>query len=71
MQRELSQQDIADQAGILLRHFMADRFEREGIENAPPVIDEQAQQNSDVWEQVGSTLRQIGDILDQDQELQR
>ena len=71
MQPVLRQQEIGNQGAILMRHFIADRFEEEGIENAPPVIDEQAQQNSDVWKQVAPTLRQIGDALDQDQELQR
>ena len=74
MQHQVSQQDIGEQAAILLRHFIADRFEREGVENAPPreqIVGDETQDDADVWRQIGSTLRQIGDILDQDEELQR
>ncbi len=74
LQQQISQQDIGEQAAILLRHFIADRFEREGVENAPTreqIVGEDSTADSDVWIQIGSTLRQIGDILDQDQELQR
>ncbi|XP_072047557.1 apoptosis regulator BAX-like [Amphiura filiformis] len=74
MQQQISQEDIGEQAAILLRHFIADRFEREGVENAPTreqIVGDESQADSEVWVQIGSTLRQIGDILDQDEELQR
>ncbi|XP_033645878.1 apoptosis regulator BAX-like [Asterias rubens] len=72
-QRQLSHQEVGDQAAVLLRHFIIDRFERDSIENAPRQEDlgVATPGQEEVWQQVGSTLREIGHILDQDRELQR
>ncbi|XP_077994784.1 apoptosis regulator BAX-like [Glandiceps talaboti] len=74
--RQRSQEDdIGAQAARLLADFIVDRFNRDGVANAPRA-DEIQDDNIEApmienWQQVGATLRVIADEMDQDFELQR
>lgn len=73
--RQISEEDIAEQGAVLLQRFIVERFQRDGIENAPTLADirgtDQESEHDRVWVEVGSLIREIGDALDRDQELQR
>ncbi|XP_022082473.1 apoptosis regulator BAX-like [Acanthaster planci] len=68
-----SYHEVSEQATVLLRHFIVDRFERDSVPGAPRLEDlgQATPEQEEVWRRVGTTLREIGDILDQDRELQR
>ncbi|XP_038050502.1 apoptosis regulator BAX-like [Patiria miniata] len=73
IQRQHSYHEVSEQATVLLRHFIIDRFERDSVQGAPRLADlgSISPEQEEVWRRVGGTLREIGDILDQDRELQR
>lgn len=74
-QRQLSEEDIGQQATVLLQRFIVERFEQDCVENAPTLAEirgtEEESEHDRVWIEVGSLIREIGDALDRDQELQR
>ncbi|XP_071505136.1 apoptosis regulator BAX-like [Diadema antillarum] len=76
VQRQVSEEDVGAQATVLLQHFIVERFQQDGFEEAPRLEDLRGEvavhQVQDVmWNEVGSMLREIGDTLDRDRELQR
>nr|CDM87358.1 apoptosis regulator [Paracentrotus lividus] len=75
-ERQVSRDDVGEQATVLLQHFIVERFQQDGFENAPGLDELRAghavsSEQEVVWSEVGSMLRSIGDELDRDQELQR
>ncbi|XP_070558175.1 apoptosis regulator BAX-like [Ptychodera flava] len=71
-----TEDDIGAQARRLLVDFIVERFNRDGIGNAPPreeleEVDGIEPPMIENWQQVGATLRVIADEMDQDYELQR
>ncbi|XP_072172253.1 apoptosis regulator BAX-like [Diadema setosum] len=76
VQRQVSEEDVGAQATVLLQHFIVERFQQDGFEEAPRLEDLRGevavhQRQDVVWNEVGSMLREIGDTLDRDRELQR
>lgn len=76
IERQISSDDVGEQATVLLQHFIVDRFRRDGFDNAPRMDDLRAgvevhREEDVLWTEVGSVLRDIGDTLDRDQALQR
>ncbi|XP_041472202.1 apoptosis regulator BAX-like [Lytechinus variegatus] len=76
IERQVSRDDVGEQATVLLQHFIVDRFQQDGFENAPGLDDLRAglavpREQEVVWTEVGCMLRSIGDTLDRDRELQR
>ena len=70
--------DIAAQFRDLLEHFIVVRFERDEVENAPRLEELRNSKGrpppsgrQELWTEVGDVLLEIGDGLDQDEELQR
>ncbi|XP_006822173.1 apoptosis regulator BAX-like [Saccoglossus kowalevskii] len=75
-QQSQEQDVIGAQATQLLMEFIIERFQRDGIENAPTMEEIQdpdvlTPMQEENWGQIGATLRTIADEMDRDYELQR
>ncbi|XP_030844983.1 apoptosis regulator BAX [Strongylocentrotus purpuratus] len=76
LERQVSRDDVGEQATVLLQHFIVERFQQDGFADAPGLDDLRAglavpSEQEVVWSEVGVMLRSIGDTLDRDRELQR